>query len=423
MSVAIKGNKQEKERFYERDSASPSRGGRGDYFDRSDTKDKSDYIETDQVERSSQSTSQNGHQTSGESSKTKADDREEGEIQDDCFSEETAALGTVKLFDDMDLRDDLLRGVYGLGFEYPSPIQQKAILPAIQGHDIIAQAQSGTGKTATFSISVLNRIDLDLLRCQALVLSPTRELAHQTWRVMNALADYMKVKIHACIGGRHVGEDAKKLQEGVHVVVGTPGRVLDMIKTRRALDPRDIRMFVVDEADVMLSRGFKEEIYEIFQFMSTDVQVILVSATMPTDVLDVTKNFMRDPVRILVKQEELTLEGIRQFYVQTEKEEFKLPTLCDLYETLTISQSVIFVNTRRKVDWLTEKMGERDFTVSSIHGDMDQKERDMIMSAFVNGSSRVLICTDLLARGVDVQQVSLVLNFDLPRDRENYIHR
>jgi len=192
---------------------------------------------------------------------------------------------------------------------------------------------------------------------------------------------------------------------------------------RSALHSKSIKMFVLDEADEMLSRGFKEQIYDVFTTMPQNIQVILLSATMPSDVLDVTSKFMNDPVKILVKKEELTLEGIRQFYVTVEREEWKLDTLCDLYETLTITQAVIFSNTRRKVDWLTEKMRSRDFTVSAMHGDMDQKERDVIMKEFRTGSSRVLITTDLLARGIDVQQVSLVINYDLPNNRENYIHR
>jgi len=182
-------------------------------------------------------------------------------------------------------------------------------------------------------------------------------------------------------------------------------------------------MFVLDEADEMLSRGFKDQIYDVFQKLPSQVQVILLSATMPADVLEVTKRFMREPIRILVKKEELTLEGIKQFFILVEKEDWKLETLCDLYETLTITQAVIFLNTRRKVDWLTHKMLEKDFTVSAMHGDMDQKERDVIMKEFRSGSSRVLITTDLLARGIDVQQVSLVINYDLPGNRENYIHR
>jgi len=213
-----------------------------------------------------------------------------------------------------------------------------------------------------------------------------------------------------------------KLQEGVQVVVGTPGRVYDMIN-RRALRTDNMKIFCMDEADEMLSRGFKDQIYEVFQLLPQDTQVVLLSATMPADVLEVTKKFMRDPVRILVKRDELTLEGIKQFYIAVEKEEWKLDSLSDLYETVTITQAVIFCNTRRKVDWLTEKLHQREFTVSAMHGDMDQKQRELLMKEFRSGSSRVLITTDLLARGIDVQQVSLVINYDLPTNRENYIHR
>jgi translation initiation factor 4A len=322
----------------------------------------------------------------------------------------------------MNLREELLRGVYAYGFEKPSAIQQRAIVPCVKGHDVIAQAQSGTGKTATFSISILQQIDTKLAQCQALVLAPTRELAQQIQKVVIALGDYMGAQCHACIGGTSVREDMRKLDAGQHIVVGTPGRVFDMI-SRKVLRTYDIKMFVLDEADEMLSRGFKDQIYDVFRHLNSNIQVVLLSATMPAEVLEVTTRFMREPIRILVKKEELTLEGIRQFYVSVEREEWKLDTLCDLYETLTITQAVIFCNTRRKVDWLTEKMHQRDFTVSAMHGDMDQKERDVIMREFRSGSSRVLITTDLLARGIDVQQVSLVINYDLPTNRENYIHR
>jgi len=325
-------------------------------------------------------------------------------------------------FDDMNLKEELLRGIYAYGFEKPSAIQQRAIVPCIKGLDVIAQAQSGTGKTATFSISILQMVDTTLRECQALILAPTRELAQQIQKVVMALGDYMGAQCHACIGGTSVREDMRKLETGQHIVVGTPGRVFDMI-SRNFLRTRDIKQFVLDEADEMLSRGFKDQIYDVFRHLNPDTQVILLSATMPAEVLEVTTRFMRNPIRILVKKEELTLEGIRQFYIAVEREEWKLDTLCDLYETLTITQAVIFCNTRRKVDWLTEKMHSRDFTVSAMHGDMDQKERDVIMREFRSGSSRVLITTDLLARGIDVQQVSLVINYDLPTNRENYIHR
>ncbi|ORZ01974.1 P-loop containing nucleoside triphosphate hydrolase protein [Lobosporangium transversale] len=245
--------------------------------------------------------------------------------------------------------------------------------------------------SATFSISALQKLDTSITQCQALILAPTRELAQQIQKVVIALGDFMKIQCHACIGGTNVREDMK--------------------------------MFILDEADEMLSRGFKDQIYDVFQRLPPSTQVVLLSATMPTEVMEVTTKFMRDPIRILVKKDELTLEGIKQFYVAVEKEEWKLDTLCDLYETVTITQAVIFCNTRRKVDWLTEKLTAREFTVSAMHGDMEQQQREVIMKEFRSGSSRVLIATDLLARGIDVQQVSLVINYDLPSNKENYIHR
>jgi len=325
-------------------------------------------------------------------------------------------------FDDMNLKEELLRGIYAYGFEKPSAIQQRAILPILEGHDTIAQAQSGTGKTATFTISTLQLVEVDKLECQALILAPTRELANQINKVAKALGDFTKVEVHACVGGTAVRDDIAKLKEGVHVVVGTPGRVYDMMN-RRALSLAKCKLFCLDEADEMLSRGFKDQIYDVFKFLPEKVQVALFSATMPSEVLDVTQRFMREPVRILVKRDELTLDGIKQFYIEIEKEEWKLDTLCDLYETLTITQAIIYCNTRRRVDWLTGQMAKRDFTVSAMHGEMDQRERDLILREFRSGSSRVLITTDLLARGIDVQQVSLVINYDLPSNRENYIHR
>ncbi len=331
-------------------------------------------------------------------------------------------IQVMPTFDSLGLKEDLLRGIYAYGYEKPSAIQQRAILPVTKSRDVIAQAQSGTGKTATFSIGVLQRIDTSLRETQALVLAPTRELATQTQSVVLALGDYMNVQVHACIGGTKVGEDVKKLDYGQHVVVGTPGRVFDMIR-RSNLRTRNIKMLVLDEADEMLSRGFKEQIYDIYRYLPPETQIVLVSATLPPEVLDITTKFMTEPVRVLVKRDELTLEGIKQFFVAVEKEDWKFDTLCDLYDSLTITQAVIFCNTKRKVDWLTDKMREANFTVSAMHGEMPQKERDAIMQEFRSGASRVLITTDVWARGIDVQQVSLVINYDLPFNREAYLHR
>jgi len=325
-------------------------------------------------------------------------------------------------FDDMELKPKLIRGIYGYGFEKPSAIQQRAIVPCIKGHDVIAQAQSGTGKTATFVISILDSINATQKSTQALVLAPTRELATQIIKVVIALSDYMDVTNHACIGGTSVRQEIVRLQERPQIIVGTPGRVFDMMK-RGCIDTSTIKMFVLDEADEMLSRGFKDQIYDIFREVPGSIQVVLLSATMPEDVLEVTERFMRKPVSILVKRDELTLEGIRQFYCDVEKEEWKLETLIELYETLTIVQCVIFVNTRKKVDQLSDQLKAQDFIVSCMHGEMDQKDRNVIMQEFRSGASRVLITTDLLARGIDVQQVSLVINYDIPNNRETYIHR
>ncbi|VFV22387.1 eukaryotic initiation factor 4a-iii [Lynx pardinus] len=310
-------------------------------------------------------------------------------------------------------------------FEKPSAIQQRAIKQIIKGRDVIAQSQSGTGKTATFSISVLQCLDIQVRETQALILAPTRELAVQIQKGLLALGDYMNVQCHACIGGTNVGEDIRKLDYGQHVVAGTPGRVFDMIR-RRSLRTRAIKMLVLDEADEMLNKA--------------DTSVLRVSRSAR---LGATTNIELAPcpsrsgegtavpplpahpglVQVGRRADELTLEGIKQFFVAVEREEWKFDTLCDLYDTLTITQAVIFCNTKRKVDWLTEKMREANFTVSSMHGDMPQKERESIMKEFRSGASRVLISTDVWARGLDVPQVSLIINYDLPNNRELYIHR
>lgn len=326
-------------------------------------------------------------------------------------------------FDDLNLKPALLRGIYAHGFERPSAIQQRAIRPILRGRDVIAQSQSGTGKTAVFSISSLQILEEKVKETQVVILSPTRELAEQTQRVVQSLGDYMNVKCHAAIGGKSLGLDLKAMEQNqAQIVSGTPGRVFDLIQ-RRALSTRALKALVVDEADEMLNQGFKVQIYDIYRYLPPQTQVVLVSATLPVDVLEMTRQFMNDPVRILVKRDELTLEGIKQFFVAVEKEDWKFDTLTDLYDTLTITQAVIFCNTKTKVDWLAQKMKENNFTVSAMHGDMNQTDRDKVMEDFRSGSTRVLIATDIWGRGIDVQQVSLVICYDLPTNRELYIHR
>jgi len=328
----------------------------------------------------------------------------------------------LESFEDMDFHEGLLRGIFAYGFERPSAIQQRAIRPVVDGRDTIGQAQSGTGKTAAFMLGALQRIEYSQRALQALVLAPTRELALQIHQVGATLGHYLDLRSHPCIGGTARGEDTKKLRAGQHLVVGTPGRVWDLLE-KGCLKADCLKLLVLDEADEMLSAGFKDQIHDIFKLIPPDVQVCLFSATMPLDILELTKKIMRDPARILVKRDELTLEGIQQFYVALEKEQWKIDVLCDLYETLTISQSIIYCNTRRGAEQLAHEMGKRDFTVSLMHADLNHEERQLVMREFRSGSSRVLISTDLLARGIDVQQVSLVINYDLPKSIESYLHR
>lgn len=239
---------------------------------------------------------------------------------------------------------------------------------------------------------------------------------------MNSVNTHLRASIYACIGGTPLRSDIEAFRSGVQIVVGTPGRVCDMAH-RGILDLSRLAIFVLDEADEMLSRGFQNQIREIFQLFPKDSQVVLLSATMPQEVLELTDSFMEDPTRILVRAEELTLEGIRQFYIGANTHAQKLEILRDLYETLIITQSVIFCNSRRTVDHLTSFLEGNNFPVASLHGELSQENRESVMLNFRNGDSRVLVTTDLLARGIDVQQVSLVINFDIPRNFENYIHR
>lgn len=328
----------------------------------------------------------------------------------------------ISSFEDLDLKDKLLRGIYACGYEKPSSIQKKAILPVIDKNDVIAQAQSGTGKTATFSIGMLQNIDESVHKTQALVLSHTRELSLQILEVVKNLSSYMGISYNLSVGGTTIRDNIDELLKNPQVVIGTPGRVLDMIN-KKALNTRQLKILVIDEADEMLSKIFSNQIYDIFRFLPNNIQVGLFSATMTPEFFKISNNFMREPVKILVKNEELTLEGIKQFYINIDKQEFKFETLCDIYEACSISQTIIYCNSKRTVDEISQKLIDNNFSISSIHGEMSQKERNDIMQRFRSGETRILISTDLLSRGIDVQQVSLVINFDVPNNPESYIHR
>jgi translation initiation factor 4A len=339
------------------------------------------------------------------------------------MSQEDIEIATT--FDDMNLQDNLLRGIYSYGFEKPSTIQQKAIIQIIKGTDLIAQAQSGTGKTGAFCIGALEKIDSKKKNVQLIILSPTKELARQTFRVFELLGEFLDISTVLMVGGVNIDQTKKQLKKGVHAIIGTPGRVLHMLNDKY-FKTNDLKLLIIDEADELLSIGFEKQLKNIIDIINRKIQIGLFSATLSEHCLEVTKYFMKDPISIFVKSDELTLEGIKQYYINVEKEDWKLDVLCDLYETITVSQTVIFCSSKRKVIWLQNEMEAREFTTSVIHGDMINEDRIKIMNEFRSGSSRILIATDLLARGIDVQQVSLVINYDIPsgiEGRDNYIHR
>lgn len=326
-------------------------------------------------------------------------------------------------FDEMGLSDEILRGVYGMGFDMPTPIQQVGIVPIKEGRDILAQARSGTGKTGTFTIGSLTRIDPSIKRVQVLVIVPTHELASQIATVATSLSSYAGITVYTAMGKTPLRNDIKALEKGVHFLVGTPGRIYDLMN-RGSLTRENIRVLILDEADQMLEDRFKEQVTAILELgFPKDTQVALFSATMPQDVVEVADNLLRNPVRILLPPEQVKLEGIIQFYVPLQKEEWKYEVLCDLYQQLNINQALIYCNKRQKAEWLAEKMAAQGFPLSFIHGEMEVEERRRRMADFRKGSVRVLIATDLLARGIDVQQVNLVINYELPPQQENYVHR
>lgn len=324
-------------------------------------------------------------------------------------------------FEDMGLKENLLRGIYAYGFEKPSPIQTKGIMPIIDGKYVIAQSQSGTGKTATFTIGMLQRIDDNIKEPQAIVVANTRELANQIVYVTEALSLYMKeVKVSVCIGGTDTGKSIKDLQ-GSQIIVGTPGRINMLIKNNK-LNTNYLKLLIVDEADELLSNSFIPQLKEMVESIPEESQICLFSATMQNKI-GITKKFMVDPVYILVNKDQLTLDGIRQFYISIPEENWKFDTLCDLYNMISISQSIIYVNGKKKADWLQQELEKKDFMVSVIHSDMSMVERTQVINDFRKGKIRILIATDLIARGIDIQQVSIVLNYDVPMDKESYIHR
>mgnify|MGYP005990201671 FL=1 len=337
---------------------------------------------------------------------------------------ESEGLIEINDWEDLDTKPELLRGIYSSGFEKPSPIQKKAIRPIFLKNDVIAQAQSGTGKTACFSISALHLVNTSINTPQVIILSPTRELSIQSKNVIDKLGNMIpNLSTQLMIGGTSTLTSIKEMrQKQSQIILGCPGRILYMLK-RKILATENIKLLILDEADELLSYGFKDQIYNIFQHMPTNIQVTLFSATMPNELYKLTDKFMINPVKILVKNEQLTLEGIRQYYVALDNDELKYDTLKDIYSSLAVSQSIIYCNSVKRVNDLYIAMNNDNYPVCQIHSNMNKEERLKNYEDFKNGKHRVLISSNVTARGIDIQQVSTVINFDLPNCVHNYLHR
>ena len=333
-------------------------------------------------------------------------------------------VSEVKKWDDIPLSHEILRGIYSHGFEFPSPIQSKGINPIIDGKDMIAQSQSGTGKTATFVIGALSIINYEQDTTQALILTPTRELSYQIQDVITSIGNSIEnLKSQVLVGGTSVEYTVRDLKNNVpHIVVGCIGRVCDMIK-RRALLIKNINLLVIDEADEMLSYGFRDNVYYILDRLPKKRQVVVFSATMSSDMIQQLEEITSDPVHIMVKKEALTLDGISQYYVALDTDQHKYLTLKDLYSSFSVSQCIIYCNNVSTVQYLSETMKLDGFPVSCIHSDMNKHSREEAISSFKRGNSRVLISSDITARGIDVQQVGIVINFDISSSVHTYLHR
>ena len=327
-------------------------------------------------------------------------------------------------WEELNTKENILRGIYAHGFEKPSPIQKRAILSMFDGKDIIAQAQSGTGKTGCFAIGALHMVNETSNTTQVIILSPTRELSMQTKHVVDSIGAHCKnITTKLLVGGTSSEKDIHALSRSApHIVVGCPGRIYDMLR-RKKIKAESLSLVILDEADEMLSSGFKDQIYDIFQFLPQKIQIALFSATMPIELAGLTETFLQDPVKVLVKTEQLTLEGIRQYYIALENDNEKYEALKDLYGELSVSQCIIYCNSVNRVQDLYDAMIKDDFPVCQIHSGMDKFQREKSYKEFTMGTTRVMISSNVTARGIDVQQVSTVINFDVPRCVHSYLHR
>jgi superfamily II DNA/RNA helicase len=325
-----------------------------------------------------------------------------------------------KTFENLNLSENLIKGVYIYGFKKPSKIQVKGIEAINTGKDCIIQSQSGTGKTATYLLGILNRLD-EKEKYQAIIITPTRELATQVYKVSCEICKFTNFKIELCTGGTCINKNRNNLKKS-NLVIGTIGRINHMIQENR-INLYNIKLVALDEADDFLNDGISKELNNVFNKVPSGTQICLISATLSNNVFDLSKKIMHDPLKILLKKNEIPVDLIKQFYIDVEIEDLKLEVLLDLYNLISTSQAIIFCNTIRKVEWLSNSLEEKNFSITSIHGKMTPIERTEIVKDFRSGKTRILITTDLLARGIDIPQVNLVINYDLPPNKETYIHR
>ena len=333
-----------------------------------------------------------------------------------------------KSFDDMEfLSYDLLKGIFEYGFKNPSRIQNLTINKIYSGRDLVAQSQSGTGKTGAFCIGALTRIDVELRRPQVLILANTRELATQIHSVITDLSKHLKIHVELCIGGTVLENDGayKAFNKSVlnsHILVGTPGKMDDLMQ-RGVFRTKTVKLLILDEADALLKNDFVEQIRTIFVKLTKETQICIYSATYQPAILNLATEIMKDPEFVLLKQEDLSLDLIKQYKIYIGSERYKYDTLKDLYKQMYIGQCIIFVNSKGQSDDLVNMLTYDGHSVSKIHGGLDTKTRCNILKEFRTGITRVLVSTDVLSRGIDIQQIGIVINYDMPRDRAQYIHR
>lgn len=330
-------------------------------------------------------------------------------------------MESTKNFESLNLKENLLKGVYLHGFTQPSKIQIKGINSINTGKDCILQSQSGTGKTAMYLLGVMNRLTEEETSCQGIIITPTRELASQVYDVACNLAKYTNFKVVKCIGGTDVQQNKTDLKSAA-LIIGTLGRINHMINDKK-INVYKLKFIVLDEADELLSDGVTDKLQVLFDKLPSGIQVILISATMSMEVFNASKQFMHDPIKVLLKNNEVIVDLISQFYLDVETEELKFDTLLDLYNLVSTSQAIIFCNTIRKVEWLEQNLKENNFPITVIHSNMTQAERDNVVKEFRDGKTRLLLTTDLLSRGIDIPQVNMVINYDLPSNKETYVHR